>query len=231
MSESLDQYKREAALAAVAEVRPGMVVGLGHGSTAIHAIREIARLLDSGELHDIRGLPCSEHVAREARKKGMGVVNLGEVEGADLTIDGADELTETCDAVKGGGGALLSEKIVHQNSRRIILIVDYTKFVSRLGEKRALPVEVAKYGWQAQQRFIKSLGAMSADLRQDDSGEPFTTDHGHFILDCRFDPMDDPHALAQALESRAGIMEHGLFLNMAQEARVAGPEGLRTLRR
>ncbi|MFW5734215.1 MAG: ribose-5-phosphate isomerase RpiA [Oceanidesulfovibrio sp.] len=236
MSDALERYKYEAALAAVEEVVSGMVVGLGHGTTAIHALREIARRLKHAELHSILGLPCSDQVAWQAHALGISLTTFERVGAVDLTIDGADELTEECDAVKGGGGALLSEKIVHQNSRRVILIADHTKLSPRLGENHLLPVEVSVFGWQAQQRFMESLGA-KASLRTDDSdgsGEsevPFVTEHGHYILDCRFRALDNPAELSRKLDARAGVMEHGLFLGLAHEARIAGPDGVRALRR
>lgn len=230
MSDELERYKYEAALAAVDEVTPGMIVGLGHGTTAIHAVREIARRLKHGELHAVQGLPCSDHVAWQAHALGIHLTTFERTPTADLTIDGADELTVSCDAIKGGGGALLSEKIVHQNSRRVILIADHTKISARLGERHAVPVEVAIFGWQAQQRYIESLGA-EALLRMDDSDNPFVTEHGHYILDCRFEHVGDPAELSRKLDARAGVMEHGFFLGLAHEARVAGPDGVRTLRR
>ncbi|TVM18946.1 ribose 5-phosphate isomerase A [Oceanidesulfovibrio indonesiensis] len=230
MSDEVERYKYEAAMAAVEAVRPGMVVGLGHGSTAIHALREIARRLKHGELHGVQGLPCSDHVAWQAHALGIPLTTFERTAAADLTIDGADELTEFCDAIKGGGGALLTEKIVHQNSRRIILVADHTKLSARLGGRCALPVEVAIFGWQAQRRFMEALGA-EAVLRTEDSGEPFVTEQGHYILDCRFESMGDIAALSKKLDGRAGVMEHGLFLGLAHEARVAGPEGVRTLSR
>lgn len=224
----LDASKQEAALRAVQEIRSGMVLGLGHGSTAAHALRRLAELLQSGQLQSILGVPCSRQVERAARGLGIPLTSLEEHPVLDLTIDGADEADQALRLIKGGGGALLREKIVAQASLREIIAVDASKLSERLGEKQALPVEVLPFGWRSQAAFLEDLGASCA-LRRQGSKEPFLTDQGNYILDCAFGPIADPAALAEALDSRAGIVEHGLFLGLASALVVAGPEGVRIL--
>ena len=148
----------------------------------------------------------------------------------DITIDGADEVDPQLNLIKGGGGALLREKIVAQASRREIIIVDESKLSPQLGSHWPVPVEVLAYGWQSQARYLASLGA-EVTIRRTPEGRVFTTDQGNMILDARFGPITDPEGLAQELAARAGILEHGLFLNLAQDVIVAGPKGIRHLQR
>ncbi|MGD8864861.1 MAG: ribose-5-phosphate isomerase RpiA [Anaerolineales bacterium] len=226
----LDQYKIQACEYAVQYVESGMVVGLGFGSTAIHALRMIGQLIGNGELNDIRAVPTADSIEREARQNGIPIVELGEIKRIDLTIDGADEIDPDLNLIKGGGGALLREKIVAQATDREIIVADHTKLSPQLGTRFDLPVEVLPFGWGAQIEFLTNLGA-SVSRRSTVKGEPFISDSGNFILDCSFGPIQDPLDLAQALQTRAGVMEHGLFLNLASDAVVAGPEGVDHLRR
>jgi ribose 5-phosphate isomerase A len=214
--------KQQAADRAVQYVQSGMVVGLGAGSTALLATRRIGQLLREGRLRDVVGVPCSSAVEAEARSLGIPITldPPGEV---DLTIDGADEVDPGLNLIKGGGGALLHEKIVAQASRREIIIVDASKPSPRLGTKWALPVEVVSFGWGAQRRFLEALGA-EVTVRQTPTGQPFKTDEGNLILDSAFGPIADPFALARELDSRTGIVGHGLFLGMATDLLVAGDE-------
>ena len=228
MSLELDELKKQAAHRAVEEVRSGMTVGLGHGSTALHAVRKLARLVSLGRLKGITCVPCSNQVAAEAAGLGLALASLEEHPYLDLTIDGADEVDPDLNLIKGGGGALLREKIVAQNSRREIIVVDRTKLSPALGTKVDLPVEAVYYGIRPQISFLASLGA-EPRVRLTDQGRPFRTDQGNVILDCRFGPLADPVALARALAGRAGLVEHGLFLGLATEVIVAGPEGIRAL--
>jgi ribose 5-phosphate isomerase A len=218
--ERLDRQKQEAAASAVALVESGMVVGLGAGSTAAYAIRRIADLLRQGTLRDLVGIPCSKEVEAAARQLGIPLTTLEEHPFIDVTIDGADEVDPDLNLIKGGGGALLHEKIVAQASRREVIIVDASKPSPRLGTKWALPVEVVTFGWGSQRRFLEDLGAR-VTVRQMAGGEFFRTDEGHFILDAAFGPIADPHALARDLDARTGIVEHGLFLRMATDLLVA----------
>ena len=148
----------------------------------------------------------------------------------DLTIDGADEVDPAFNLIKGGGGALLREKIVAQASRREIIVIDEGKLSPRLGTKRALPVEVLPYGWQSQARFLEKLNAQ-VRVRRAADGSEMRTDQDNLILDCQFGPIADAEALARLLGDRAGIVEHGLFIGLADEIIVAGTDGIRHLRR
>lgn len=228
-SDSREGLKRRAAERAVELIEPGMVVGLGVGSTAIHAVRRIAALLKMGELRDIVGVACADSVEREARDLGIPLTTLDECGTVDLTIDGADEVDPEFNLIKGGGGALLREKMVAQASRREVIVVDSSKLSPALGSRFPLPLEVIAFGAQATARFVASLGAQVA-FRQTSSGAFFRTDQGNYILDCAFGPIDDLERLAFALERRAGIVEHGLFLDLVTDLIIAGEDGVRHLR-
>jgi ribose 5-phosphate isomerase A len=219
------RYKREAAERAVEFVESGMVVGLGTGSTAMFAIRRIGTLLRSGALRDLVGVPTSAATEAEARRLSIPILDADGSHEIDLTIDGADEVDPELNLIKGGGGALLREKIVAQASRREIIVVDETKLSPRLGTCRSLPVEVIPFGRRSQIRYLESLGAQ-VSVRGDDVGDPFRTDQGNLVLDCAFGPIKRPAELAARLAARAGIVEHGLFLGLATDLIVAGEAGI-----
>ncbi|NWF79328.1 MAG: ribose-5-phosphate isomerase RpiA [Chloroflexi bacterium] len=221
-----DELKRLAAEQAVQLVESGMVVGLGVGSTAIHAIRRIAALLESGALRDVVGVPCAASVEYEARALGIPLTTLDDCVTVDLTIDGADEVDPRVNLIKGGGGALLREKMVAQASRREVIVVDATKLSPALGTIYPLPLEIIPFGAHATARFVAGLGARTT-FRRTNNGDYYRTDQGHLILDCAFGPIDDVESLALALERRAGIVEHGLFLGLATDLIVASEEGVR----
>jgi len=223
------QLKQQAAERAVEFVASGMVVGLGHGSTAAFAVRRIAQLLHTGRLQDIVGVPCSTQVAEEARRLGIPLTTLDQHPVVDLTIDGADEVDPALNLIKGGGGALLREKIVAQASRREIIVVDESKLSPALGTCWPVPVEVIPFGYRSQVAYLESLGA-EITLRRGDDGLPFKTDQGNLILDCRFGPILQPVRLAARMDGRAGIVGHGLFLGLATDVVVAGEQGIRHLR-
>lgn len=220
------QYKQQAAERASEFVRSGMAVGLGTGSTAIFAIRRIARLLHEGRLADLVGFATSKAAREEADRLGIPMMAEEMEHAIDLTIDGADEVDHDLNLIKGGGGALLREKIVAQASRRVIIVVDDSKLAARLGTRHAVPVEVLSFGWLSQLRHLQSLGAQ-VELRLHADGSPFVTDSGNRILDCSFGPIADAAGLAASLNARAGIVEHGLFLGLATDLIVAGREGVR----
>lgn len=224
------QLKQQAAEYAAQFVTSGMVVGLGHGSTAIFAVRNIAARLASGELKDIVAIPCSRQTEADARALGIPLTTLEETPVIDVTIDGADEVDPMLNLIKGGGGALLREKIVAQASRREIIAVNEGKLVPALGTVWAVPVEVIPFGWRSQADYLAALGA-EVTLRRASDGEPFRTDQGNLILDCRFGPIAQPEELAAQLRARAGIVEHGMCLGMADDVIIAGPSGIRHLRR
>jgi len=220
LSDFMDELKKQAAEQAVALITPGMVVGLGEGSTALWALRAIARKLGDGSLSNIVGVPCSKNIERYATELGIPLTTLEACEHIDLTIDGADEVDPQLNLIKGGGGALLREKIVAQASLREIIIVDESKLSPALGTKWHVPIEVVPFGWGSQRRFLESLGA-KVMLRQSKTGGNFITDQGNFILDSHFGPISDPAALAATLSARAGIVEHGLFVGLTTQLIVA----------
>lgn len=224
------RLKQQAAERAVGFVKSGMVVGLGHGSTALFAVRHIAQMLQDGQLGDIQGVPCSIEIGQEAQQMGIPVTTLDEHPVVDLTIDGADEVDPDMNLIKGGGGALLREKIVAQASRREIIVVDESKLSPALGTRWPVPVEVVPFSWRPEAAYLESLGARPA-LRHTSGGRPFQTDQGNFILDGRFGPISDPAQLAMKLSGRAGVVEHGLFLDLATDVIVAGTQGIRHLQR
>jgi ribose 5-phosphate isomerase A len=222
--------KKEVAERAVEFVESGMVVGLGHGSTAIWAARAIADKLKSGELHDILGVPCSVHIEKEALALGIPLTTLNDHPVVDLTIDGADEVDPQLELIKGGGGALLREKIVAQASKREIIIVDESKPSDKLGVQWAVPIEVIPFGSGSQIVYLQSLGA-KPEVRLTETGETFYTDQGNLIVDCDFGPIDDPASLAEQIKARAGIVEHGLFIGIATDVLVSSENGIRHIQR
>lgn len=223
-----DHFKQEAAEFAVTYVKSGMIVGLGTGSTAIFATRHIAELLHRGELRDIRAFATSKAVWEEAVRLGIPMLTDDMPLEIDLTIDGADEVDPKLNLIKGGGGALLREKIVAEASHREIIVVDESKLSPQLGTHWALPVEVLPYGWQSQARYLAFLGAI-VSLRRAHDGSEVRTDQDNLILDCNFGPIADLQGLAENLSARAGVIEHGLFLNLTRDVIVAGSKGMRHL--
>jgi len=227
----IEQLKRRAGEAAAAEVRRGMAVGLGTGSTVRYTIEAIGRRLAAGEIAGIVGVPTSDATERLARACGIQVVTLAEQPALDLTIDGADEVSPDLDLIKGLGGALLREKIVAAASRRLIVVVDDAKHVAKLGTLAPLPVAVVPFGWQSHIAPLWSLGA-EVVLRRLPSGAVYVTDDGLHVLDCRFDHgISDPAAIEHALRLRPGIVATGLFLGMADAVYVAGAGGVECLHR
>jgi ribose 5-phosphate isomerase A len=222
------KQKQLAAEQAAEFVQSGMIVGLGTGSTAIFATRRIAQLLLEGRLKNITGIATSRATEAEAMKLGIPLLTDDLPNQVDITIDGADEIDPQLNLIKGGGGALLREKIVAQASHRVIIVAVESKLSDHLGTRFKLPVEVLQFGWLSQRRCLESLGA-KVEVRQNSDGSQFLTDSGNLILDCDFGLIADPVQLASHLGQRAGIVEHGLFLNIATEAIIAGPDGIRHL--
>jgi len=169
-------------------------------------------------------------VEEDARRLGIPLTTLDDNPTVDLTIDGADEVDPNLDLIKGGGGALLREKIVAQASKREIIVVDESKLSAALGTRWSVPVEVVPFGWRLQRAYLESLGGRPV-LRHSSDGAPFETDQGNLILDCDFGPISQPDQLADRMNERAGIVEHGLFIRLATDVIVAGVEGIRHLRR
>jgi ribose 5-phosphate isomerase A len=218
-----DQLKRAAAKRAVEFVESGMVLGLGTGSTATFVVEELAARVAGGLA--VIAIPTSEHTAELARRLGIPLASFAEHRRIDLAIDGADEVQRsTLDLIKGLGGALLREKIVAAASRRFIVVVDQEKLVDRLGDHTPVPVEVAQFGWEATAAALETLGAVP-NLRQA-SGQPFVTDGGNFILDCRFGPIDDPRRIEQLIKMTVGVVENGLFVGRSSAVVVATDKGV-----
>jgi ribose 5-phosphate isomerase A len=225
VSNDLSPWKKAAAESAVNQVNDGMVVGLGSGSTAAFAVQALGRRLREGLR--ITGIPTSERTAVQARELEIPLSTLAEHPQIDVTIDGADEVeTGSLNLIKGHGGALLREKIVADASQRLVIVVDQTKMVNRLGVRESVPIEVIPFGWQSAARRLRGLGA-NPILRKDPNGEPFKSDGGHYILDCAFGPINDAKSLADELDHIVGVVEHGLFLGLTSEVRVGGAGGVR----
>jgi ribose 5-phosphate isomerase A len=227
VSADRDQLKRAAALRAIEEVQDGMVVGLGTGSTAAHVVEGLAARVAAGLR--VVGIPTSERTAAQARRLGIPVATFAEHQRLDLTIDGADEVKlGTLDLIKGLGGALLREKIVAAASDRLVIVVDQEKLVDRLGEHTAVPVEVAQFGWQATAVALAKLGCVPA-RRYTVNEQPYLTDGGNFILDCRFGPLANPSITEQELAMTVGTVESGLFVGRTSVVVVASETGVEVL--
>jgi ribose 5-phosphate isomerase A len=219
-----DASKREAALAAVAMVEDGMVVGLGTGSTAAFAIQGLIERVRGGL--KIVGIPTSERSAKQAREGGIELTDFAHHTKVDLTIDGADEIARgSLDLIKGLGGALLREKIVAAASARLVIVADEPKLVPGLGATVPVPVEVVGFGWETTASRLAQLGARPV-LRKSPDGAVFRTDGGNLILDCHFGAISDPAKLEQELSMVVGVVETGLFIGMATTALVATPGGI-----
>ncbi|HEX6069508.1 MAG TPA: ribose-5-phosphate isomerase RpiA [Longimicrobiaceae bacterium] len=226
-----EELKRQAALQAAERIRDGMVVGLGTGSTVRHLLEAIAERRSAGELTTLHCIPTSRDTAARATRLGLPLASLATHPVVDLTIDGADEVDPELNLIKGMGGALLREKIVAAASRTRLIIVDGSKVVRLLGTRSALPVEVDPFGAAIQPPFLRALGAEPA-LRTNAAGEPYLTDGGNHIYDCRFpDGIDDPAALECALNNRPGVIENGLFVGLADEVIIADGNGTRSIER
>ena len=224
----LDRMKAAAAGAAAALVEDGLIVGLGSGSTASLALTILGRRVAEGLR--IIGIPTSRRTERAARRLGIPLSTIEEHDHIDVTIDGADEVDSgRFDLLKGRGGALLGEKIIASISEQLIIVIDETKLVDRLG-RGSVAVEVVPFAWHATARRLQRLGASLA-RRTTRAGQPFITDGGHYILDCAFGTIDDPDHLQRQLDGTIGVVEHGLFLGMASLVIVGGSQGVRMLHR
>ena len=221
-----EAQKRAAAERAVAEIEDGMVLGLGSGSTAELAIAALARRMAAGLR--VTGIPTSERGAALARRLGVPLTTFAEHRRLDLTIDGADQVERgTLALVKGLGGALLREKIVASASRRMIVVVDESKLLDRLGDRTPLPVEIVRFGCEAVMDRLAALGARPELRRRD--GAPFVTDNGNYIADCRFSSIADPAQLEARLAAIVGVVESGLFLGLASKVVVGSRHGVEVI--
>ncbi len=217
--------KQRAAEYGASLVESGMLLGLGSGSTATLMVQAIGLRLREGTLRDVKGVPTSSAIARVARESGVPLTDLETHPVLDLDLDGADEVDPGLNLIKGLGGALLWERIVATASRRLIILADESKLVSRLGTKAPLPVEVVPFGWKSHVPFIESLGGTPA-LRPGEGGRPYHTDEGNYILDCRFEQILDPPELERRLLLRAGVVGTGLFLGMTEQVIIGKAEGV-----
>jgi len=229
----IEAQKRAAAACAVEFVQPGMRLGLGTGSTAKHFVELLGERVRAGL--DIVGVPTSETTRALAEKLGIKLTTLDETPELDLTVDGADEIAPDLTLIKGGGGALLREKIVASASATMLVIADESKCVSQLG-RFPLPVEILPFGAQATRRAVEAAASAAgcpgaAIVRKGPNGHAFVTDGGHWVLDAQLQRIPDPQALAARLAVIPGVMEHGLFIGLARTAIVAGPDGVRLIER
>jgi|SRR5271166_779425 len=230
---SMDQLKRQAAARALEEVRDGMRLGLGTGSTAKHFVELLGERIRAGLT--VVGVPTSEATRADALRCGVPLTTLDEIDRLDLTIDGADEVDPALDLIKGGGGALLREKIVAAASDRMIVIADESKWVATLG-RFPLPIEVIPFGLAATRRAIAQACAecgISGEmvLRRSGDGHVFVTDGGHWIVDAHLARIQDARRLAGLLSLIPGVVEHGLFVGLATKTILAGAQGIRVVDR
>ena len=225
---SADLWKQQASERALDYVRDGMRLGLGTGSTAVQFVDLVGARVKAGL--KVLCVPTSEATRVQAERLGIPLTTLDETPALDLTVDGADELDDKLRLIKGGGGALLREKIVAAASKRMIVIADASKRVATLG-RFPLPVEVVRFGLAATRRMVESVAAEAGcrgeiRLRLTKDGQPFATDGGNHILDCLFGRIEEPEKLDAALKRVPGVVENGLFLGIADLAIVAGPDGI-----
>lgn len=224
-SESLDNLKKAAALRAVEFIRDGMVIGLGTGSTAKHLLAAIGQQVRAGR--KVRGVPTSQETAALARESGIPLIDTEERWEIDVAIDGADQVDPGFNLIKGGGGALLKEKIVAASAKHFIVMVDYTKQVSVLGGSFPLPIEVIPFGWGSTAREIEALTQSRVVLRNR-NGVPFKTEAGHLIVDVHIDRIDRPGELETALNLIPGVVETGLFVGRTNTLIVGTSQGVHT---
>nr|WP_249127763.1 ribose-5-phosphate isomerase RpiA [Bradyrhizobium lablabi] len=229
----MDALKRQAAARALEHVRDGMKLGLGTGSTAKHFVDLLGEKVRAGM--KVTGVPTSEATRAQAEQCGIPLTTLDEIDRLDLTVDGADEVDPALDLIKGGGGALLREKIVASASDRMIVIADESKWVDALG-RFPLPVEVVPFGLGATRRAMEQAFAQASvsgqmEVRKGRDGHVFVTDGGHWIVDVRLGQIADPPRLARLLNVIPGVVEHGLFVGLASTVILAGAQGIRTIER
>lgn len=218
---SANDIKREVGIEAAKLIKPGMVAGIGTGTTAYYLIVSLAQLVREGM--DVRCVPTSKETERLLKENNIPVAGLNDVESIDITIDGADEIDPQLQLIKGGGGALLQEKMVAAASRQMIVIADHTKLVKQLGAF-PLPVEVIPFGWKQVQRYIQQLYPIEVTRRTKEN-RAFVTDHGHYILDCHFGHIPDARSLHATLNTIPGVVENGLFIGMATGTMIGYPDG------
>lgn len=213
--------KQAAAEQAVEQVEDGMIVGLGTGTTSVYAIRRLGERVAAGLR--IQAVASSAHSEALARELGIAIIPFASVEEIAITIDGADEVDDGHNLIKGGGGALLREKILAANSKRLVIIVDESKLVRTLG-KFPLPVEITPFAYELTLRRLAALNC-EPQLRANPQGETFVTDNGNYIADCSFAAIADPERLSPRIHAIPGVVEHGLFVKMAAAVIVGSDDG------
>lgn len=224
----MNNSKKNAALKAVDFILPGMVVGLGTGSTARFAVEEVARRMKEGTIGELKFVASSLRTERLALENGIEITPMGEFSEIDINIDGADEVDTELNLIKGGGGALLREKVIAQCSRRNIVIVDDSKLSSRLGTIHPLPVEVFPFAFSSAVKFLETLGSRVSP-RILSNGSFYRTDQDNYVLDCDFGGIQDPGQLAGLIDARAGIACHGMFLGTTTEVIIGTENGYRLI--
>jgi ribose 5-phosphate isomerase A len=226
----IEEAKRKAAEAAAAHVANGSVIGLGSGSTAKHFIEVIGSHLQSGELHNVIGVPTSFQAASEAVSAGIPLTSLDEHPELDLAVDGADQIDGRLHAIKGGGGALLREKVIASASVEYILIADERKLTQCLGDGCPLPIEVLPFSLGTVLRKVEKIGAEVVVRMGKGKLGPVVTDNGNFIVDADFGHIVDPSWLERELKAVPGVLETGLFLDIATLAYIGTPESVKEMR-
>jgi ribose 5-phosphate isomerase A len=224
---SPDELKRQAAIAALDEIRNNMIVGLGTGSTASHFIRELGKRVQGGLR--VLGIPTSEASHQLAGEVGVSLTTLKEHPEIDVTVDGADEVSPGLDLIKGLGGALVREKIVAHASKRVIIVVDDSKMVTQLGTRAPIPVEVVPFAVDSVMlKLVRWKGSVKI---REKNGRPFVSDNGNTILDWQHDAIDDPNGVEMKLKSITGVVDSGIFSNVAAMVIVAEGSSIRKLSR
>jgi ribose 5-phosphate isomerase A len=221
----MNDLKKKAGVEAVKYVKDGDIVGLGTGTTVYFSILELARLVKEGL--DIIGIPTSIETEKLAKSQGINIQNIDEYPEIDVSIDGADEVDKNLNLIKGGGGALLKEKIVASASEKRIIVVHEEKYVEMLGRSFALPVEVIKFGAIKTMINLEKLGC-SAKIRKM-KNEKFLTDNGNYIIDCKFEKIENPSSLSQNINMIPGVVENGLFVNMVEKLVIGRKNSVETI--
>ena len=221
-----NELKKLAGEEALKHIEDNMILGLGTGSTVEYTLRKLGQLVKDGL--EIQGIPTSIHTKRIAKEENIPLTTLDENPEIDVTIDGADEVDSCLNLIKGGGGALVREKIIAFNSKKVIIVVDDSKIVKCLGIDFPLPVEVVKFGWTSTKKTLEQFDC-NVELREIMQGEPFITDNGNYILDCEFERIEKPEQLEVNMNCIPGVVDTGLFINLVDEVIVGGKQGVMTL--
>ena len=227
---TVDELKKSAAEHAVNFIESGMVIGLGTGSTTYYAIKKISELIKQGVLKNILAVPSSKHTEELAVQLEIPLTDFSKYKQVDLTIDGADEVDDKLNLIKGGGGAMLREKVLAQASRNFFVVVDDSKVSTRLGEKWKVPVEVIPFAIETETFFLKNC-SKGAEVRKNNLGQFFVTDEGNYIVDVDFGIIENPRRTASLLSERAGIVGHGLFIDCTAKVFIASKSGVITLKK